>query len=193
MPGSTSVAPVERALMSYCSDIINLQGLRGGDRTQEPRQRLQAAQAQAQELERQLDVLTAAMLQTAQEGTPLAFARKARQLEEDLAAVQREVQGAQRDLAAASHASIDGADRAWQALAAGVEAQDTVARLKARQLVADTFERITIWHHGVRPDPAASERDYHIDVQLIARGGVSRMLRVDRKGGWAVLAEDFAL
>ena len=193
VPGSTSVAPVERALMSYCSDIINLQGLRGGDRTQEPRQRLQAAQAQAQELERQLDVLTAAMLQTAQEGTPLAFARKARQLEEDLAAVQREVQGAQRDLAAASHARIDGADRAWQELAAGVEAQDTVARLKARQLVADTFERITIWHHGVRPDPSASERDYHIDVQLIAKGGVSRMLRVDRKGGWAVLAEDFAL
>lgn len=189
VPGSTSVAPIERALMSYCSDIINLQALHGGDRTHGPRTRLHGAQAAAQELERQIDVITTAMLQTATEGTPLAFARKARQLEQDFVAAQREIQQAQRELANASRISDAGADSAWRALAAGVEAQDVTTRLKARQLVADTFERITIWHHGVRPNPDASERDYHIDVQLIAKGGVSRLLRIGRDGQWQA-AED---
>lgn len=189
VPGSTSVAPIERALMSYCSDIINLQALHGGDRTHGPRTRLHGAQAAAQELERQIDLLTTAMLQTAAEGTPLAFARKARQLEQDFATAQREIQQAQRELANASRISSAGADSAWRALAAGVEAQDAATRLKARQLVADTFERITVWHHGVRPNLQASERDYHIDVQLIAKGGVSRLLRIGRDGQWQA-AED---
>lgn len=190
VPGSTSVAPIERAIMSYCSDIINLQAFNQGDRTQGPRTRLQAAQAQAREIERQIETLTNAMLEAASEGTPLAFARKARQLEEELAAVQRAVQHAERELVTASRQINAGAEKAWHELAAGVEAQDTAARLKARQLVADTFERIVVWHHGIRPDEDASQRDYHIDVQLIAKGGVSRVLRVSREGEWQV-GEDF--
>lgn len=184
VPGSTSVAPIERALMSYCSDIINLRSLHGTDLTQGPRLRMQAAQSRAIELERQIDVLTTVMLQAAGEGTPLAFARKARQLEDELASVRRTIQQEERELAKAARTSLDGADKAWRELAAGVEAQDIAARLKARQLVADTFERITVYHHGVRPNPDATERDYHIDVQLIAKGGVGRLLRISRDGQW---------
>jgi len=176
--------------MSYCSDIINLQAFNQGDRTQGPRTRLQAAQAQAREIERQIETLTNAMLEAASEGTPLAFARKARQLEEELATVQRAIQHAERELVTAARQINAGAEKAWRDLAAGVEAQDTAARLKARQLVADTFERIVVWHHGIRPDEDASQRDYHIDVQLIAKGGVARLLRVSRMGEWQV-AEDF--
>ena len=65
-----------------------------------------------------------------------------------------------------------------------MEAQDVETRLKARQLIADTFERIVVFHHGTSPSPDAGERDYHIDVQLIAKGGAARMLRVDRSGNW---------
>lgn len=189
VPGSTSVAPIERALMSYCSDIINLQALYSGDRTQGPRTRLRTAQTQAQELERQLEVLAEALLAAASEGTPIVFARKARQLEAELATVQREIQHAERELANATRTNNEGADKAWRDLTAGVEAQDVTTRLKARQLIADTFERITVWHHGIRPNPDATERDYYIDVQLIAKGGISRLLRIDRAGTW-VTSED---
>lgn len=85
-------------------------------------------------------------------------------------------------MAGAARTDISGADAAWRALAAGVEAQEIEPRLQARQLVADTFERIVVYARGVNPDPNASERDYKIDLVLIARGGVARMLSVDRQG-----------
>lgn len=64
-------------------------------------------------------------------------------------------------------------------LAAGVEAQDTDARMRARQLVADTFERIVVYHHGTQPDDAPPGT---IDVILVAKGGAARLLRINRAG-----------
>ncbi|WFF83420.1 recombinase family protein [Delftia tsuruhatensis] len=182
--GSTSVAPVERAIMSYCSDIVNLQALYGVDRSQMPRAQVVAARQEVDQISAQLDKLTDAMLASADEGTPAVFARRARQLEVELAAAQAKLQAAELDLAGAARMDISGADAAWRALAAGVEAQEIEPRLQARQLVADTFERIVVYARGVNPDPTASERDYKIDLVLIARGGIARLLTVDRNGGW---------
>ena len=53
------------------------------------------------------------------------------------------------------------------------------ARLQARQLVADTFERIVIYHRGVRPGP---EGKGPMDMMLLAKGGQARLLRIDRQG-----------
>ncbi|WP_159912989.1 recombinase family protein [Pantoea sp. 18069] len=184
IPGSTSVAPVERAIMNYCSDIVNLQALFGVDRSEEPRKRVHLAQKQVDDLNAQLLKLTDAMLATADEGTPLVFARRARQLETELASAEKALTQSERELASVSRKDLHGADEAWRALAAGVEAQNVETRLKARQLVADTFERIVVFHHGISPSPDAGERDYHIDIQLIAKGGAARMLRVDRGGNW---------
>lgn len=184
VPGSTSVAPVERAIMNFCSDITNLQSLYGPDRSAAPRAHAAAARERVQAITQQLDRLTDAMLASSEEGTPLAFARKARQLEADLAQAQAQVTQAEAELASTSRSSLEGADTAWQELAAGVVGQDVEARLRARQLVADTFERIVVYHHGMRPDPDASERDYKIDVVLKAKGGTSRLLSVTRQGDW---------
>ncbi|MDX4953806.1 recombinase family protein [Delftia acidovorans] len=182
--GSTSVAPVERAIMSYCSDIVNLQALYGADRSQVPRAQVVAARQEVDQISVQLDKLTDAMLASADEGTPAVFARRARQLEVDLTTAQARLQAAELDLAGAARTNISGADAAWRALAAGVEAQEIEPRLQARQLVADTFERIVVYARGVNRDPDASERDYKIDLVLIARGGVARLLTVDRQGNW---------
>lgn len=182
--GSTSVAPVERAIMSFCSDIVNLQALYGADRSQIPRAQVVAARQEVDQISAQLDKLTDAMLASADEGTPAVFARRARQLEVDLVAAQARLQAAELDLAGAARTDIAGADAAWRALADGVEAQEIEPRLQARQLVADTFERIVVYARGVNPDPDASERDYKIDLVLIARGGVARLLTVDRQGNW---------
>lgn len=182
--GSTSVAPVERAIMSYCSDIVNLQALYGADRSQVPRAQVAAARQEVDQISAQLDKLTDAMLASADEGTPAVFARRARQLEVELTAAQARLQTAELDLAGAARTDISGADAAWRALAAGVEAQEIEPRLQARQLVADTFERIVVYARGVNPSTDASERDYVIDLVLVARGGIARLLTVSRQGNW---------
>lgn len=189
VPGSTSVAPVERAIMSFCSDIVNLQSLYGSDRSAAPRKRVLDARQEIEAIKAQLDKLTDAMLATAAEGTPLIFARRARQLEAELESAEKKLGQAEREVANLARQSLTGADEAWRKLAAGVEAQEVETRLKARQLIADTFERIVIFHHGVRPDPNTPERDYHIDIHLVAKGGDARSLRIDRQGNW-VLGEE---
>nr|MCA1067419.1 hypothetical protein [Delftia acidovorans] len=160
--GSTGAAPVERAIMSYCSDIVNLQALYGADRSQALRAQVVGARQEVDKIGAQLDKLTDAMLATADEGTPAVFARRARQLEIELDAAQTRLQAAELDLAGAARTDIAGANAAWRALAAGVEAQEIEPRLQARQLIADTFERIVVYARGVNPNPKASERDYKL-------------------------------
>jgi hypothetical protein len=176
------VAPVERAIMSNCSDIVNRQALYGADRSQAPRAQVVAARQEVDQISAQLDKLTDAMLASANEGTPAVFARRALKLESELYAAQSKLQTAELDLAGAARTDITGAEAAWRALAVGVEAQEITPRLQARQLVADTFERIVVCSRGVNPDPDASARDYKIDLVLIARGGVAKLLSVDRQG-----------
>lgn len=189
MPGSCSVAPIERAIMSYCSDLANLQSLFGADRTAGPRKRVHEAANAVATLRGQLDQLANTMLEAQTDGVPMIFVRKARELEQQLAEAERHKEAMERELVAISQAKAGDAFQEWRALAAGVEAQDTATRLKARQLVADTFERITVYHHGMRPAAESTERDYHIDVVLLAKGGQARLLRIDRSGNW-VAGED---
>jgi hypothetical protein len=108
-----------------------------------------------------------------------AFVQRGRELEAQKAQAEAELAAAERDLAAVARTSIEGADATWRALAAGVEAQDTDARIQARQLVADTFERIVVYHHGV--DPGETPRGT-IDLVLVAKGGAARQLRINRAG-----------
>lgn len=46
--------------------------------------------------------------------------------------------------------------------------------------MADTFERIVVYASEIRPDKPGD----HIDIVLMARGGTSRMLRLDKSGRW---------
>lgn len=179
--GSCSVAPIERAVMAYCSDMLNLQALYGDDRAAAPRARLATARERLASATTKLARLTEVIIASTDGGTPLAFVSRARELEAEQAAAQADIDAADRELAAAARTDLHGTDDAWRRLAAGVEAQDVDARLQARQLVADTFERIVVYHAGIRPGgvPKGS-----IDVLLVAKGGTGRMLRIDRSGGW---------
>lgn len=181
VPGSTSVAPIERALMSYCSDIVNLQALYGADRAAAPRARLAAARDKVVSLTQKLDKLTDAMLASEDGGVPAAFARRARELEAEQVKQQAEITIAERELEASARTHLVGADEIWRKLSAGVEAQEPDARLQTRQLVADTFERIVIYHKGVRPPETPAGM---IDMMLMAKGGTARVLRINGKGEW---------
>lgn len=179
VPGSTSVAPFERALMTYCSDVINLQALYGADRAAMPRAVLAKLRSDLASINEKLEKLTDAMLATAGEGVPLTFARRARELEEQQQRLQAAIGAAERELANTVRADTAGVDQVWRNLVDGVEAQDTDARLQTRQLVADTFERIVIYHKGIRPDETPPGQ---MDMMLLAKGGVARLLRIKGDG-----------
>lgn len=68
----------------------------------------------------------------------------------------------------------------------GALALDYDARMQVRQLVAETFERIVIYHCGIMPETG----NPHIDLVLMAKGGTPRMLRIDRKSG-AWMAQEY--
>ncbi|BCX53697.1 integrase [Comamonas testosteroni] len=192
VPGSTSVAPVEKAIMSYCSDMMNLQALFSQGATNSPKQEMLQDRQEVETIKNQLEKLTDAMLASTNDGIPLVFARRARQLEAELEAAEKKLSASERELAHYARIDISGVDEKWRALAAGVEAQDIDTRLQARQLIADTFDRIVIYHHGIRPDHTPKSRDYDIDLMLVGKGGSSRWLRIDKAGNW-VDGEQFAL
>ena len=178
--GSTSVAPFERALMAYCSDIVNLQALYGADRSAGPLAALTHARQQLVDVATKLERLTDAMLSSAAEGVPATFAKRARELEAEQLRLQAAIQAAERDLTATARTDIKGTDEAWKRLVEGVETQDYEARLQTRQLVADTFERIVIYHRGTRPTPEGEKGP--MDMMLLAKGGTARLLRLSRSG-----------
>lgn len=179
VPSSCSAVPIERAIIHFCSDLVNLQSLYRGDRTALPRAELDQARAELARIEQQLERLTEALL--ASDTPAAAFTRKANELEAQRAPALARVQASERALAEASRADQAGAEERWQSLAAGVEALDYKARMQARQMVSDTFERIVVWPRGVRPSETA---EGSIDVLLQARGGRGRLLSVDRRGAW---------
>jgi DNA invertase Pin-like site-specific DNA recombinase len=191
VPGSCSVAPIERALMTWCSDLVNLKSLYDSDRAAEPRARLARLRAHQTELADQLQRLTDALVSAGADGgaLPATFVERARALEQQQAASAHDIEAAERDLAAVARTDIaGGAAKAWAELAAGVEAQDIDARLRARQLVADTFERIAVYHHGTMPAETPAGQ---IDLVLVAKGGGARLLRINRAG--QVLAAEQSL
>ncbi|MBB2918358.1 recombinase family protein [Cupriavidus alkaliphilus] len=188
--GSCSVVPVEQAVMSFCADQMNLTRLMEGDNSATSTSaRLALARQRAADIEAQIDRITQALL--ADDGNaPAAFARKARELEAKLEEKNKGVAALEHELAATASATPPAAAAAWAELVAGVEELDYDARMKARQLVADTFARIVVYHRGFRPDESDGRS---IDVMLIAKRGSTRMLHIDRRsGGWRA-AEDLSL
>lgn len=180
-PKTRSVAPIESALMDYCSDIMNLRALYGGDQAQPVRAELAKLRGRAAEIEQQLQRVTAAMLSAEDGAAPATFVRLAHELEAEQAKVAAEISAAERQLSSLARNDFDGADAKWRALAAGVAELDVDARLQTRQLVADTFERIVVYASGMRP---GQDPEDVTDVLLIAKGGVMRPLRIDKAGRW---------
>lgn len=179
---SCSVVPVEKALLAYCSDQMNLTRLmEPTDDGQQLRQRLNVCLQRQGEVERQLARVTEALLADDQGAAPLAFVRKARELEAELQQLHAEAEQLEREQAVQGKGQTPAAAEQWAQLAA--ESQDiySPAREQLRQLVLDTFNRIVVYMRGVVPDPKSKT----IAVLLVSRAGQRVMLEVDRRtGAW---------
>ncbi|MNN06753.1 hypothetical protein D3C81_1195540 [compost metagenome] len=187
--GSCSIVPIERAILNYCSDQFNLQRLlQDGDDGRGLQHQLVAAQAEAEKFSSQLAKVTDALLADESGAAPLAFVRKARELEQLQAVAEQKVRGLEHQLAAFSSVSRPAHAERWAELAGQVEAGDYAAREQVRQLVMDTFERIVIYMRGVG---AADRSGRTIDVQLFSRTGQHRVLQINRRSGDWVASEDW--
>lgn len=185
--GSVSVVPVEKALLAFCSDQLNLASLQcDGDHAASARATLARARQKMADLHKQLDRVTAALL--ADDGdAPLAFVRRAREIEGQIVEARREETLAEADLSRAGQRNTPAVAEQWRQLAAGTLALDYDSRMRVRQLIAETFERIVIYHQGATPETGEPP---HIDLVLVAKGGIPRVLRIDRKSGAWVAMED---
>ncbi|MFM0405197.1 recombinase family protein [Paraburkholderia dipogonis] len=185
--GSCSVVPVERAVMNFCADQMNLTRLLDGDNgATAVAARLQKSRQRAQEIDAQVTRITDAMLADS-DAAPLAFARKARELEAQLADEQKLIEALEYELASTAKNATPALAEAWAALVSGVEDLDYDARTQARQLVADTFSRIVVFRKGF---VLTDDDESTIGLLLIARHGNTRMLNIDRKSGAWRAAED---
>lgn len=178
VPGSFQSAPVERALMLYCSDAMRIEALfNGGDHGMAIRADLAAAKKRLAAAETKLKRLADALAED-DGAAPITVLRQMRTLE-DAAEVERlAIDRAERELSGIRPAATPGLAEKWLALIDGVEDLDTDARMQARELVRASFARIAIWHQG---DPASSNPV--IDIEITARGGGTMKMRIDRATG----------
>ncbi|WGS46053.1 recombinase family protein [Burkholderia sp. JSH-S8] len=191
--GSCDSEVVERALMRYCSDQFNLTRLlEGDDGTARRTAQLAITRQRASEIEAQIQRITDALLSD-DGAAPAAFMRRARELEAELEQLRREAEALEHQIAASTAHEIPAAAEAWAKLVDGAMALDYDARMKARQLVADTFRQIILFQRGFAPiDDAAADRwkrDGMIGLMLVTKRGGTRLLNIDRQtGAWQ--AED---
>ena len=179
--GSCSVVPIERAVMAWCSDQMNLSALLdGADQSNAIRAKFAAAKQKVATIEKQIERITEALL-AAEDTTPLAFVKKAKELESQLIQAREEVRVTELELISTATKGKPAKAEAWAALAEGVEMLDYDQRMVARKLVGDTFSRIVVYHHGVDPD--SDDVGPHIDILLISKTGNTRMLRIHRRTG----------
>lgn len=170
--GGVSVAPAERALFAFCSDQINLARLTAGDdRVEALRDQVARLEADIAEHAKQIDRVTDAMLSS--DAPPAAFAKRARELESSIEHLKIQLAAAQVELQKASHTNQPAAAEAWASIARGALDLDYDARMKARQLVADTFERIVIYDDGVTPEERGKGL---MTMVLLAKGGRARSI-----------------
>ncbi len=182
--GSCSIVPIERAIANYCSDMVNLTSLYSGDRAAAPRARLADLKSQLAIAETKLERLLDAMLES--DAPPASFTKKAIELEVTRDQLKRDVMGAEAELANTVRAQITGQDETWRSLAHGIINLDYDARMRARNLIADTFERIVVYRKGVDPTDPTTDG---IDVILFAKGGSGRHLKIDKRGRWLTAEE----
>lgn len=179
---STSVVPIERALMTFCGDQINLDGLRSSEAgAKAVATRIAQAEKRQLTLAQEIDNLVMAVAKGASKNIDKALADREREQEQTAASLI----ALQREYAALVSTSAATNAKSWRALVAGVESLDYDARMNARRLVAEAFEKIVVYISG--RDGSAPE---FVDLELVSRQGVYRYLRINRKTGAWVQSHD---
>jgi DNA invertase Pin-like site-specific DNA recombinase len=181
--GSAMVQPLEKAVIEFCSNQMNLNSLIGRNMSDEIRSRLAASRAALPEQEKRLQRIMDAMFST--DDPPASFAQQARMIEKEIARLNHAIKTDEAALLAEANTPTREAASIWATLAKGVEDDDVDARIAVRKLVVDTFEKIVFYRHGINPPPVEQikhQKDKEWQLLLVSKSGVSRFLRISRDG-----------
>jgi len=185
--GSCSIVPVERALMAFCADSMNLSRLLAGDSGEQARiAALTRARGAAAATEAKIGKLMDALLED-DGAPPVTIKAKLRLLEDQHQEEQREVERHERELAAVAGSQTPATATAWADLAEGVHRLDFDARTKVRQLVADSFSRILVYRIGY---PSYGDLGGRIALELHGKRGSHHVVEIDLDTGALITRED---
>jgi DNA invertase Pin-like site-specific DNA recombinase len=183
VPGTMQAAPVERALMLYCSDAMRMDALfNGGDHGRAIRAELAGARKRLAACEAKLKRLAGALAED-DGAAPITVLRQMRQLEAETELEKKSIDGLERELSGIRPAATPDLAEKWMGLIDGVEDLDTDSRMQARELTRASFSRITIWHAGKQPGDHIANAGKMFELELTARGGGSIQMKFDRDSG----------
>lgn len=195
--GSCSVVPIERAVISYCSDQINLTRLaEASGHTADLSAQLYLARAAVTDTQSRIEKLAEGI---AEMGVSAALTKKLRDAEDELQRQIEQVESLESDHRRSTAPPTTATAKEWKKITKGAISLDYEARKQARLLVADTFSKITIYHRGMNPAGELKNasgnrlrsRKGVITVTLVSKTGVTRTLHIDRQtGDWKAM-EDF--
>lgn len=181
--GSSLLDPLEKAVINWCSDQMNLNSLVGQDQSAEIKNRLAASRASVRELERRLAKNIEAM--EADDAPASSFAKRAKELETQIATLAHSIRTDEGALMTASHKPTIEAAEVWKSLATAAMNDDTAARMAVRKMVGDTFQSVVLYRHGVVPlsiEETKHRQDKYWELALVSKSGVTRHLRINRDG-----------
>ena len=204
---SCSIVPVERAVLDYCADHMSLTDLvHSSDEFEKARAQQLKVESDLALAKSQVEKLTNALLLT--DTPPLALMRKQRELEESIIGYEQKREILAQRLRVDGQKVSAGLLEEWQALSGLVLGLDLDARIKVRDLVLRTFERIEVYVRGFSANKTGvsgriavelfekqlgvdagfatgktNERQGPVDLVLKFRGGAVRLLRIDRDSG----------
>lgn len=180
---STSIVPIEHALMEFCSDQMNLDSLRASDNGASTlASSIVKKKAEHAELESEARRLSKELAK----GKSKYAGELLRETERTIEELETDIMEMEREYATLSATDISASADTWAALAKGVHALDYDERMRARKLVVNAFSKIAVYISGARGNTPE-----FVDLELVSRQGVYRYLRIDRVTGAWVQSHDF--
>lgn len=178
--GSCASAWLENAVFEFCSDQFNLATLASPSAVNsELLSESAGLTVQISDMEKKLDKLVDAALDG---DLPKALIARMNTMESELLQLKHRQKQIEAEMSVVESGATEASAAVWAELRASALGLDYDSRMKARQLIRDTFESITIYFDGSLPtSPEGS-----IDVMLTTKGGARRLLTIRRRDGVVV-------
>lgn len=178
--GSISAWKIEKAILDFCSDQFNLDSLaiNSDGRAAPLRSEKLTIQKQVATLEKRVSKIFDAALDDDGE-LPRVLLDKARQMEAEINVAKARLELVDAQLRTLTDLPTIGRAEIWAGLRDGVLALDFDARIRARQIIQDTFTAVEVNFRGVHPVSGAPM----VNILLTGKNGEHRLLCIDRTTG----------
>lgn len=175
---SISAHIVEKSILDYCSDQMNLESLSGDDQTIAMRSEKVTIAAKISDLTRMVqNTLDAALSNT--NGIPQAMITRMKEMEQKIAQAKAREQQLDAELSVIGTTGGKTTAPQWAEIKRGVLELDYDSRLEYRRFISDTFKSVQVFFNSVAPDMPKRA----LEIVLTSKNGVSRVLTIDRKTG----------